>query len=190
VTFLVNPRGYLPAEFAAFVATLKWRTWRPKFVVLHNSAEPNLRQWSHGQGDAYERQRILNLNSYYRNSEHWHSGPHLFISPNKIWNACDLQADGVHASCYNHESIGVEMIGDYGDEAFDSGAGAKVRDLAVVALAILHKALQLAPETLRFHKECVRDRHDCPGKNVDKADMVGRVVAAMHAQPDASTPVA
>jgi hypothetical protein len=71
------------------------------------------------------------------------------------------------------------MVGDYSDEAFDSGDGAKVRDLTVQALAILHHALGIDPETLHFHKECLRDHHDCPGKNVVKADMIARVKAAM-----------
>lgn len=181
MTFLTNPQGYSPAQFKAFVATLKWSGWKPKFIVLHNTAEPNLVQWAHGAGAGYEHQRVVNLNSYYKNSEGWHSGPHLFISPNLIWDACDLTADGVHASCYNHESIGVEMVGDYASEAFDSGDGAKVRDLAVQALAILHQALDLDPATLRFHKECVADHHDCPGKNVVKADIIARVKAALKA---------
>ena len=147
--------------------------------MLHNTAEPNLKQWAHGSGDVYEHQRIVNLNSYYKNSEGWHSGPHLFISPAKIWVACDLMADGVHASCYNRQSLGVEMVGDYSEEDFSTGDGAKVRDLTVAALAILHKALGIDPATLHFHKECLADHHDCPGKNVDKADMIARIKVAM-----------
>ena len=54
------------------------------------------------------------------------------------------------------------MIGDYSIEPFDSGDAAKVRDNAVAALAALHKALKISPETLHFHKQCVRDHHDCP----------------------------
>jgi len=186
MTFLTDPQGYSPAQFRAFVATLKWSGWKPKFIVLHNTAEPNLAQWQHDNtGQPYEHRRVGNLNSYYKNDESWHSGPHLFISPNLIWNACDLAADGVHASCYNGESLGVEMVGDYAAEAFDSGDGAKVRDLTVAALAILHDTLGIDPATLHFHKECLKDHHDCPGRNVDKADMIARVKAAMKA-PDAA----
>jgi hypothetical protein len=178
MTFLANPLGFTPAEFRTYVAGLKWPGWRPKFIVLHNTAEPNLRQWAHGNtGKDYEHKRIVNLNAYYRNQEGWRSGPHLFISPSLIWVACDLGANGVHASCYNSESIGVEMVGDYGVEDFASGDGAKVRDNAVAALAILHHALGIGPDTLRFHKECLRDHHDCPGKNVGEEDIVQRVKA-------------
>ncbi len=131
MTFLDNPSGLSPAAFKSYVATCRWPVWKPKFIVLHNTAEPNLKQWAYGNdGKDHEYQRILNLNRYYK-SLGWHSGPHLFISPNLIWVACDLAADGVHASCYNADSLGVEMVGDYSDEAFDSGDGAKVRDLTV-----------------------------------------------------------
>jgi N-acetylmuramoyl-L-alanine amidase len=180
MTFLANPLGFAPEEFETHVASLRWKKWRPNFFVLHNTAEPNLRQWAYGNdGKEHERRRVVNLNRYYECQEHWHSGPHLFISPNLIWVACDLTQDGVHASCYNKESIGVEMVGDYGVEDFSAGDGAKVRDNAIHALAILHHALKIDPATLHFHKQCLRDRHDCPGRNVSKKDVLTRVVEAM-----------
>lgn len=179
MTFLVTPLAFAADEFRANVATKAWRVWRPQFVVLHNTSEPNLAQWAHaGLGKIAGAQRVRNLNHYYQCEEGWHSGPHLFVAPDYIWVACDLEQDGVHASCYNRVSIGVEMVGDYNAESFDSGDGAKVADNAVAALAILHEALRLDPATLRFHKECVRDHHDCPGKNVSKPDMIARVKAA------------
>jgi len=192
MSFLVAPQEYTPSEFKAYVASIHWTAWRPKFIVLHNTAEPNLSQWAfENDGVAHERQRIVNLNAYYR-SKGWHSGPHLFISPGYIWDACDLRADGVHASCYNSESIGVEMVGDYATDAFSSGDGAKVRDLTVLALAILHEAIGIDPATLRFHKECLADHHDCPGRNVDKADMIARVAqqCSKGSAPAAALPAA
>jgi hypothetical protein len=181
MSFIVEPRGFTATEFSAYVSELKWnKGWRPQFVTLHNTAEPNLAQWAHsGLGRAGGERRIRNLNHYYGAELGWHSGPHLFIAPDIIWLACDLEHDGVHASCYNKTSIGVEMVGDYSTEAFDSGDGAKVRDNSVAAVAALYHALKLDPATLRFHKECARDHHDCPGKHVDKADFVARVKAAL-----------
>ncbi|PPQ39879.1 N-acetylmuramoyl-L-alanine amidase [Rhodoblastus acidophilus] len=180
MTFLTDPRGFAAAEFAAYCAGLDWREgWRPSFVTLHNTAEPNLAQWAHfGAGLKNGAQRVRNLNAYYR-GKGWHSGPHLFVAPDFIWLACDLERDGVHASCFNRTSIGVEMVGDYATEAFDSGDGAKVRDNAVAAVAAIYRALRIAPTTLRFHKECLRDRHACPGAHVDKADFIARVQQAM-----------
>lgn len=176
MTFLTQPLGFTPGEFKTYVAGLKWAPWRPQFIVLHNTAEPNLAQWAHfGLGRQAGEKRIRNLNHYYGHELGWSSGPHLFVAPDLIWVACDLTARGVHASCYNNVSIGVEMVGDYSREAFDAGDGARVRNNAVAALAILHKALGIEPATLHFHKECLRDRHDCPGHNVDKQDVNRRV---------------
>ena len=42
-------------------------------------------------------------------------------------------------------------------------------------MAHLYRALKLSPSGLVFHKECRRDNHDCPGRKVDKADMIRRV---------------
>jgi hypothetical protein len=180
MTFLNQPLGFTPGEFKTYVAGLRWKAWKPQFIVLHNTAEPNLAQWTHsGFGKVLGEKRIRHLNHYYQHEEGWHSGPHLFIAPDLIWVACALTADGVHASCYNKISLGVEMVGDYAHEAFDSGDGAKVRDNAVAALAILHRALGIAPDALHFHKECIRDHHDCPGAHVSKADVVLRIKAAM-----------
>jgi hypothetical protein len=185
MTFLANPAGLTPKEFEAYVAGLHWRAWKPKFITLHNTAEPSLKQWAHGSGQIYEHQRIVNLNHYYKTLG-WHSGPHLFISPALIWVACDLTADGVSVSCWNRVTLGVEMVGDYSVEDFTSGDGAHVRDNTVAALAILHKALGLKPspyktgvEGLHPHRDCVKDHHDCPGKHVDIADLRARIAKAM-----------
>jgi hypothetical protein len=181
MTFLSDPRGFTATEFSTYARGLTWRQgWRPQFVTLHNSAEPNLAQWNHfGLGLEQGARRVKNLNAYYRNEEGWHSGPHLFVAPDFIWLACDLEHDGVHASCFNRTSIGVEMVGDYSTEAFDSGDGAKVRDNVVAAVAAIYRALKAEPTTLKFHRECLRDHHDCPGKHVDKADFIARVKAAL-----------
>jgi hypothetical protein len=178
MTFLDQPLGFTREEFKTYVAGLRWKAWRPQFLTLHNTAEPNLAQWMHfGLGKDAGLRRIKNLNHYYGVEKGWSSGPHIFVAPNLIWIACDLTSHGVHASCYNSVSIGVEMVGDYAHDVFDSGDGAKVRDNAIAALAILHKAQKIDPRTLHFHKECLKDHHDCPGKNVVKADVIARVQA-------------
>ena len=187
MTFLSDPQGYTQKEFSDFVKTLKWKVWKPRFVVLHNTFEPTLAQWIHnGLGYNDGHRRICNLNHYYH-SKGWHSGPTLFIAPDLIWNACDLEQDGVHCSCWNRISLGVEMVGDFSSEEFDSGNGAKVRDNTIAALAVLHNALDLKPDNyamghhgLHFHHECIKDHHGgCPGTNVSKEDVVKRILTAM-----------
>ena len=175
MTFLSTPRGFTAAEFAAYAQSLKWdKGWRPRFVTLHNTAEPTLKQWAQLGG----LQRVRNLNHYYQGLG-WHSGPHLFVAPDLIWLACDLEHDGVHASCFNKTSIGVEVVGDYSIEAFDSGDGARVRDNAVAAVAAICRALHVSPVTLRFHRGVPARPSRLPGKNVDKSGFIGRVKAAL-----------
>jgi hypothetical protein len=132
---------------------------------------------------------------YERDILHWHSGVHLFVAPNLIWNLCDLTEPGVSVSCWNHLTLGIEMIGDYSAERFDAGPGAEVRDNAIAAMAVLHRKLGLRPDQyqkgvrgLHFHKECSQDHHDCPGRNVVKADVVARVLAKMQALSSAAAP--
>jgi hypothetical protein len=186
MSFLAEPKSYTPEEFAIFLDKLEWNGWQPKFVTLHNTGIPTLATWL-DSGHAAQ-QRIEGQKHYERDILHWHSGVHLFVAPNLIWNLCELTQEGVSVSCWNHLTLGIEMIGDYATERFDAGPGARVRDNAVAAMAILHRRLGLRPDQyqmgvrgLHFHKECSRDHHDCPGRNVAKADVVARVLAKMDA---------
>jgi hypothetical protein len=186
MSFLAEPKAYTPDEFASFVDSLEWNGWQPRFVTLHNTGIPTLAEWLDSSHAA--QQRIEGQKHYESNILHWHSGVHLFVAPNLIWNLCDLTQEGVSVSCWNHLTLGIEMIGDYATERFDADAGAQVRNNAVAAMAILHRKLGLRPDQyqqgvrgLHFHKECSRDHHDCPGRNVVKADVVARVLAKMDA---------
>jgi Bacterial SH3 domain/N-acetylmuramoyl-L-alanine amidase len=169
-------KPYTREQFAAYVGTLRWRAdrWKPLGITLHNTASPTLAQWVE-EGERHGA-RIRNLQSYYENNLGWHAGPHLFISRNFINGFSNILKPGVHSRCYNPTHIGIEMVGDYNSEEFDSGDGSLVRDNAVFAMAHLYRALKLKPSGLVFHKECRRDNHDCPGRNVQKADVIRRVV--------------
>jgi hypothetical protein len=171
-------KAYTRAEFAAHVADLRWTDWKPSGVTLHNTAGPTLAQWAES-GPNHDA-RIRNLESYYEQQLGWHSGPHLFISRNFINGFANILLPGVHASCFNRTHIGVEMVGDFNAEEFESGDGALVRDNAIFAVATLMKKLGLDPKTdLNFHVQCAHDNHDCPGKKVNRPLMIQRVAAAM-----------
>ena len=161
-------RGFRPQEFEAYVASLRLTDWRPQFAVVHNTSEPRLSQWHSTPGD----QRMRNLESYYRDVQQWSAGPHLFVADDLIWAFTPLTTSGVHSPSWNAISWGMEMVGEFEEEAFDPG----VRENAVDALVTLHAWAGLNPDTLRFHKEDPKTTHkDCPGKNVDKDDLVARI---------------
>ncbi len=169
-------RSFSQAEFAAYVSTLHWTGWRPQFIVLHNTGAPNLAQRPQG----LTLQHIHNLEGYYRDTQHWSAGPHLFIDDKQIWAFSPLTSPGVHSPSWNSISIGIEMLGDYAIDAFDSGRGAAVRDNAVSAIATLSAALGLDPHGMKLHKEDKKTTHDCPGKNVHKDDVISRIIEAIH----------
>jgi hypothetical protein len=169
---------YSKDEFTAYVAGLHWGAWRPAFMTLHNSGSPNLSQLAAGKGG--ETQRIHNLEHYYRVEQGWSAGPHLFCSPHGIYLGSPLTGAGVHSPSWNSISHGCEMFGDYDIDEFTTGPGAEVRDNAAHAIAVVYAALGRPPETIRLHKEDTATTHKhCPGKHVDKQDMIARIAQAM-----------
>lgn len=184
MTFKIDGRRMSIDQFLTHVKALKFNTWKPSGVAVHNTANPSLYPTGRqGQGSwkgspTPPAQRVQNLVAYY-SSKGWRSGPHLFIDDDGIWLFTPLTQPGTHSPSWNGTKIGIEMVGDYDIESFTEGAGAKVRANTVAALAILHAKLGLDPNTIKLHKEDPRTTHDCPGKNVDKADLIRRVINYM-----------
>lgn len=161
--------------FVTYCKSLSWTTWRPSFIVLHNTGVPSLAQRPNGLTS----QHIQNLVGYYRDTNGWSAGPHLFIDDHQIWAFTPLTTSGVHSPSWNKVALGIEMLGDYQSEAFDSGRGAAVRKNAVSAIATLSATLGLDPDTMRLHKEDHATHHDCPGQHVLKSEVIAEVKAAM-----------
>ncbi len=164
-------QAFSPEEFKSYVAGLIWDEWRPEFIVLHNTGEPTLAQRPNG----ITAQTINGLVSYYRDEQGWSAGPHLFIDDRQIWVFTPLTVSGVHSPSWNNVALGVEMLGDYDREEFDSDRGLAVQQHAVAAIAILSTALGIDPETMRLHREDPGTDHHCPGDNVDKAAFIQKV---------------
>jgi len=162
-------KGFSPDDFYNYCNSLQWTTWRPSFIVLHNTYIPNLADKPNGFSSASINDFVL----YYRDEQGWSGGPHLFIDDNHIWVFTPLTVPGVHAPSWNQVSLGVEMLGDYNQEPFDTGRGLKVRNNAIAALGILSSVLGFDPSGLRLHKEDPKTTHKaCPGKNVIKSQMI------------------
>lgn len=164
-----------PDEFDSYCHALHWTQWRPSFIAIHNTATPSLAQRPNG----FSQQHIKNLEAYYRDDKGWSAGPHLFIDDKQIWLFTRLTVSGVHSPSWNKIALGIEMLGNYATEPFTSGRGARVRKNTVAAVATLSAVLGLSPQTIRLHKEDPATNHDCPGKNVDKADFIAAVEKLM-----------
>lgn len=175
--FNIVGRSFTPVEFAAYVASLDLAGsgFKPEFVVLHNTGAPNLSQ----RPDGFTSQHMENMRDFYANTQRWHGGPHVFVDdkPSGIWVFNPLTQEGVHSPSWNHIAYGVEMLGDFDYDQFGGAArGQNIRANAVAAIAVLCHARGIDSQTLRLHKEDPETTHrDCPGKHVDKGDMVKRI---------------
>ena len=164
-------KGFRPDEFKDYVAGLSFATWRPSFVVLHNTAVPTFAQWHQVPGET----RMENLQRYYRDIQGWSAGPHLFVADDLVWVFTPLTVPGVHSPSWNSVSWGVELVGDYSKEELTPA----VRSNAISALATLHGSLGLTPSTLRLHREDPLTTHLCPGNIVSKSDVIALVTAEL-----------
>jgi len=167
---IVN-QSFTPAGFAEYCQGLGGWTWTPEFITLHNTASPTLADRPNG----FTHQHMLNFEHYYRDEQHWQAGPHLFVDDHAIWVFTPLTVSGRHSPSWNERAFGVEMLGDYDSEAFDSGRGLAVQQNAVAAIAILSALRKIDPDTMKLHKEDPATTHDCPGARVDKARFIQAV---------------
>jgi hypothetical protein len=167
-------RSFTAPDFIAYLATVTLSNWRPQFVVVHNTFIPKLSDWHTVPGA----QRMQGLQTYYRDTQHWSAGPHLFVADDLIWAFTPLTTSGIHSPSWNHISWGVELVGDYDTEPF----GDAVRQNAVAALAGLHALAGLDSNTLHLHKEDPLTTHkQCPGNNVVKDDLIQQIADHMAA---------
>lgn len=165
-------KGFSLMEFCRYAETLSFKHWLPKFIVLHNTAEPNLAQWHSRSGEDW----MLYLEDLYRYRNGWSAGPHLFIADDKIWVFTPLTFSGVHSPSWNSISWGIEIIGQYDQEAFRGD----IKKNTISALATLHALACLNPNDMRLHKEDPKTTHqNCPGKNVIKEEVIEAVTKHM-----------
>jgi hypothetical protein len=167
--------SFSPAEFVVYCDGLQWTAWRPSFIVLHNTGSPSLADRPGG----LTRQHIANLESFYRDTQGWSAGPHLFVDDRQIWVFTPLTTSGVHSPSWNKVALGIEMLGNFEVEAFDSNRGLQVRRNAVSALATLSGILGLDPQGMKLHREDPLTTHACPGKNVRKLEVIQEIQDAM-----------
>ncbi len=184
--FPIVAKRFAPDEFGAYLGSIALAAFRPSMVVLHNTAVPTLADRPSGFTTA----QMADLEHYYAHVQGWSGGPHLFVDDNGIWAFNLLDRRGVHSPSWNSISWGVEMLGDYEREPFDSGRGAKVRSNAVAAVAAMLHKLRVPPSNDHFklHHEDPKTTHACPGKLVGKEAVRVLLTRALGgAQPPSSS---
>jgi hypothetical protein len=87
-----------------------------------------------------------------------------------------LTVSGVHSPSWNKLAIGIEMLGDYNRDNFNTGRGANVKANAYAAAATICAVLGMDPDGIRFHYEDTETSHaDCPGRSVGKPAFIAGV---------------
>jgi len=166
-----------PLAFRAYAKSLSVEksAWKPKGIVLHNTADPDLAAWAkHSWQDNLEI-----LVEYYRDTMKWHAGPHLFVAPEGICCFTPIATPGVHSPSFNNTHLGVEMVGNYvlpkASDDFQNGKGGIVHLNAISAVATLCEVFHLDSASLKLHREDPKTTHDCPGHQVDKTAFIQAV---------------
>lgn len=194
--FPIVKRKFTADEFDAYMATVPIGSWT-KRIVLHNTAVPSLKSWK----GVVSESNLEALHKYYEfrapagkkgRPTGWPGGPHLFIDSEGIWVFNPLDKKGVHSPSFNRDAWGIEMLGDYASEAFDSGHGLAVQNNAIRALAAMFRRLgvkTLDGDNFKIHKEDPKTTHDCPGKNVHKPAVQAQIQALLGGAPPVAPPV-
>jgi len=172
-------------EFATHVKQLAKQHW-VKHLVLHNSGAPNMRQARNTPGGF--RQRVKNLEHYYKNQKKWAGGPHGFIfEDGNIYLGTPLDSRGTHSPSFNGDGLGFEMMADFrpGIDDPTTGGGFVIYDTAAFVFATICSAWGLPPDgdTIKLHKEDRRTSHDCPGALVTKPAFLAMVRGYMTGVP-------
>jgi N-acetylmuramoyl-L-alanine amidase/Bacterial SH3 domain len=166
------------ADFKVYMHGLDYRNWRPSGIVQHNTASPTLYQWWHSVPPA---ERMQNLISYYRDEMGWSAGPHVFVDGVSFWVLTDLNVSGVHSPSWNATRLGIEMVGDYDSEDDEHGMGAQVMEMTVALFGecCAFFGWEVNNSKIKQHKEDPATDHDCPGRNVVKAEFLTDVTNYM-----------
>lgn len=173
-------------SFLAYLDSIQFGAWRPRYVVMHHTGAPDLKTWNGWQTRANpvnDEQWMQNLKGYYEGLG-WSHAPHFFFTP-KHYCAFSLPTTrGTHAVSFNADSWGVECVGDFDVEPFEGPIRARYID----GLAALHLATGLQPAPfekkvrgLHFHRDDPLTSKTCPGNHVQKGVVVPLIQTAIAA---------
>ncbi|MBR1193249.1 N-acetylmuramoyl-L-alanine amidase [Bradyrhizobium sp. AUGA SZCCT0160] len=175
------------AAFLAYLETIEFKSWTPKFITMHHTGGPSLATWktyAHGNRKVpiTDAKWMSNLAGYYGNELGWSAGPHFFFTPENFCVLSLPEKRGVHAVSFNANSWGVECVGEFDSEPFTDA----LRDRYAEGFACLYLALGLTPDNfvkgvrgLHFHRDDPKTSKTCPGKRVSKDAMIAAIQLKM-----------
>jgi hypothetical protein len=179
-------KPYTITEMRAKLAKLPPIVWARR-VVLHNTGMPDMKRTAEIGASKY----VKNVANYFKNPQYdkkgkrlkgpWSGGPHFFVAQAEpeplLFEGTPVTVPGVHSPSWNGFAVGIEMCADFDKDDANLGAGLAVKDTACKLIAALLNKLGLPAndDTIKLHKEDPGTDHACPGRSVDKNDIVSRV---------------
>jgi hypothetical protein len=158
------------AQYSA-QATAPWA----RGVVMHHTIKPLAADW---QGAA----SMLALARFYRHTNRWESGPHLFVvsgcpDPRDagIWQLSPLNRPGIHAGECNAAMWGIEVVGNYDGATWPPDVAALAQGATAALLS--WRGLSVTGATLKGHRDCNSPK-SCPGTALNM-EAVRRGVGAL-----------
>jgi N-acetylmuramoyl-L-alanine amidase len=144
--------------FDAYLQGVPRPSWCRR-LCNHNTYKPDETTWR-GMTS------MQNLVTFYRDTQQWPSGPHLFLAahaPNPadtgIFQLTPITHPGTHAGACNADSLGLENVGNFNDRPPTNEQYTLL--LTVNRLLLAHWGIP--PASVVVHNECMSGR-TCPGK--------------------------
>jgi N-acetylmuramoyl-L-alanine amidase len=180
--------GLTLAAFQSYVAQYDFGSIPPDYVVVHSTQIPSATWALYPSGDVWDageqgmtreeqyqhrKAKLDGIMRFYRDTNGWNAGPHLFIDDIWIWLFTPMYDIGIHAadgnSCHDaqgnlHYSIGVEVVGYYESVQWPAKVAANVAG----AIQALHDRLHtfqyahvVGPGGISRHGDW--NKPECPG---------------------------
>lgn len=200
-------------EFVAYVARYDFGSVLPDQIVLHNSANPDAswapldtdsrNNWDRNEAglalDQIKAKRVHQLDAirdYYRDTNGWSAGPHLFIDDLWIYLFTPMYDIGVHAKEGNsyhdaagklHYSIGIETVGYFATHGWPAPMQELLR-VAVQALQGRLKTFEIVYKSAPRHQPAAHQGSIAFHRDYNKAECPGPFITPAYAIPILAAP--
>lgn len=176
--FYFAPAALTLDEFDTTLALYAWGPVKPSWLVIHHTAIPTVAQWTANergltpeQIKAKRLRQLAGIAAYYRDTNKWDRGPHLFIDDRHVYLFTPMTMPGIHAKEGNGTpasfSIGIEVVGDYSRVVW----GAETARMVAGAVARLKRHLgtfdiieRRGPGGIARHADY--NKPECPGRMI------------------------
>lgn len=153
-----------------------------RLIAFHNSWRPDMAMTDATPGGYDQRQRNIAV-GYKRNG--WRGGPAFNVYPDgTIRGGTPWGFYGVHTPSWNDFGIGIEGMADFDHDDDDAGRGLVIKNTIceMIAAILRHQNLPVTDITVKLHRDDPHTtHHGCPGHDIEKADILARVMTYYNA---------